>query len=158
MRKAIVVLIGCLVALLPAAHGHACAESPEVQALARIARGIEGLKATYPQLAGFSPANVDAATLTISYAHRTHRAQHAGGWTSGVPNPDDDGLWFHIDLHDPGSTAQIHTQPMTGTAQCLGDKRVGFLILEGAKTASVNAALWEVLREAGVKECRPKPD
>ena len=158
MSRRRVAFIAGLVSILPHAPAIACAEPHEAQALAAIARDIEGLKATYPQLAGFSLANVDAATLTISYAHRTHKATHAGGWTSGVPNPDDDGVWFHIDLHDADSTAQIHTQPMTGTPRCLGDKRVGFLILEGAKTTSVNGALWEVFRKAGVVECGSSPD
>ena len=127
---------------------------PDAATLVSIATGIEQLRGDHPQLEAFSAAtNVDADALRIDYAHRTHRATHAGGWTAGVPNPDDDGLWFHLDFHEPDSTAQVHTQPMTGPPQCLGDRRVSFLILEGAKTRPVGAAIWQVLRRHGVVEC-----
>jgi hypothetical protein len=132
--------------------------SPDADMLAAIASEIEVLKAEYPQLAEFSAQkNVATAALSISYGYRTHKAEPRGGWTSGVPNPDDDGLWFHLDFHDPASTAQIHTQPMTIREQCFGGMKVGFLILEGSKTVSVNGALWRILRRHGVTECASRP-
>jgi hypothetical protein len=129
------------------------AHSPEAT-LASIARDIEGVKREYPQLAEFSAErNLHAGGPSISYAYRTHKPEPRGGWTSGVPKPDEDGLWFYLDFHDPASTAEIHTQPMSIAPQCFGNMRVGFLILEGAKTASVNGALWKILRARGVIDC-----
>ena len=143
-------------AMLSSAHGIAAGYPPDAGTLALIAGDIENLKGAYPQLEKFSlQGNLNIKALQISYAHRTHRATHQGGWTSGVPNPDEDGVWFYIDFHDPASTSQIHAQPMFIQPQCLRGMRVGFLILEGPKTASVNGALWQVLRTYGVAECRP---
>jgi len=128
--------------------------SPDAGTIAAIARDIENLKQQYPQLQEFSgQTNVHAGALAISYAYRTHRARHAGGWTAGVPNPDEEGVWFHIDFHDPASTSQLHTQPALRTPQCLGNKRVGFLILEGPRTRPLSGAIWQVLRKYGVVEC-----
>jgi len=89
----------------------------------------------------------------ITYAFRTHAPEKHGGWTSGVPNPDDDGIWFFIDFHEASSTAEIHTQPMTGPPMCIGAKRVSFLILEGKATSPAYGAIWKVLRAQGVKDC-----
>lgn len=119
-----------------------------------MAQRIEALKPFYPQLQQFSvTANVNPERLIIDYEFHTHQPSRAGGWTDGVPHPDNDGIWFYIDLHDADSMAQIHTQPITGTPMCLGNKRVTFLILEGAKTKSISSALWQILREHGAKEC-----
>jgi hypothetical protein len=143
-----------LAAVAACAHGTAPPRSPDADTLGAIARDIERLQPDFPQLEAFSAArNLDAATLQITYAYRTHAARHPGGWTAGVPNPDDDGLWFLVDFHDPASTAQLHTQPMTGPALCLGDKRVAFLILEGAKARPVQGAIHAVLVRHGVVEC-----
>jgi len=135
----------------------AAAVNPPVSyqaALERIARAIEGLGDRYPQLAGFSAArHLDRERLAISYGHRTHHARHRGGWTSGVPNPDDDGIWFYIDFHDPDSQAQIHTQPVVPELR-FREKRVMFLILEGAKSRKVGGALRQVLHENGVHRPR----
>lgn len=136
------------------AHGISATFSPDAATLASIAHDIEGLKEKYPQLKEFSAqGNQNAKSLSISYAYRTHKAKHPGGWTSGVPNPDDDGIWFYIDFHAPSSNSQIHTQPITGVRQCLGDMRLSFLLLEGPKMTSVNGALWQILRKYGVVEC-----
>ena len=117
-----------------------------------IARDIAALKADYPQLAQFDAAGVDAGEPKISYAFHTHAPPRSGGWTSGVPNPDSDGVWFYIDFHDPDSTAQIHTQPVIG-AQCLGVKRVSFLILEGDATRSIVGAIQKILQAHGAGRC-----
>lgn len=144
-----------LAGVLVPVHVMAAARSPDAETLASIATNIESLKDKHPQLKEFSrQKNLSAKTLSISYAYRTHEPRRMGGWTSGVPNPDDDGIWFHIDFHDPASTAEIHTQPMTVAPQCLGNMRVSFLILEGAKTKPAAGPIWRVLRNHGVVECR----
>ena len=118
-----------------------------------VAREIAALKGHYPQLRDFSVTkNVNVDDLKISYGYHTHKSEGRGGWTAGVPNPDDDGVWFYIDFHDPNSTAQIHTQPMIAP-NCIGDKRVSFLILEGTRTKRLDDAIWKILQEHGVKKC-----
>lgn len=118
--------------------------------LAGIAVDIERLKPKFPQLRDFEASrHFDPDRLIISYDYHTHAPGHRRGWTSGVPNPDDDGLWFFIDVHDPGSMAQIHTQPVMPKLT-LGEMRVAFLILAGAKTASVYGSLLSILQKHGV--------
>ncbi|APV50414.1 hypothetical protein BWI17_12340 [Betaproteobacteria bacterium GR16-43] len=124
-------------------------------ALEAIARDIEGLKGSYPQLADFSVArNLRIDRLSIDYAYRTHKPEPRGGWTSGVPNPDDDGIWFDIDFHDPKSTAEKHTQPAKVVRHCIGELELSFLHLEGTKTKSIMGDVWKILRKHGVTECR----
>jgi hypothetical protein len=121
--------------------------------LRAIAVDIENLKVDFPQLRGFSVAgNLHSNPPGISYAFRTHAPDKTGGWSSGVPNPDPDGIWFHIDIHDSDSNLQLHTQPMT-VPICLGGSRVSFLMLEGRETRSLNGPIWGVLRKHGAKEC-----
>ena len=97
--------------------------------LKSVARDIAALKRSYPQLKDFSSTkNVNLDDLVSSYQYRAHKSEVGGGWIAGVPNPDDDGVWFHIDFHDANSTAQIHTQPAMMSPNCIGDKRVSFLI------------------------------
>jgi hypothetical protein len=117
--------------------------------LQSVAQDIADLKRDFPQLQDFSPA-VNGAS--INYGYHTHKAEHRGGWTAQVPNPDDDGVWFYIDVHAPDSTAQIHTQPIT-LPLCLGEKRVSFLILEGKNTKPVGGAIFSVLASHGVQKC-----
>lgn len=137
------------------AHGLTSERQPNAETLASIAGDIENLNRTHPQLKEFSQhKNMNARTLSISYAYRTHEPARTGGWTAGVPNPDEDGIWFYIDFHNPASTAQIHTQPMSVAPQCLGNMRVSFLILEGSKTSPVSGPIWQVLRKHGVAKCR----
>jgi hypothetical protein len=131
----------------------ATTESTEVKILKAIARDIEKLKPKFPQLKDFSAQkHFVPSRAVINYSFHTHAPKHRGGWTAGVPNPDNDGLWFYIDLHDPNSTAQIHTQPLT-MEFCLGGKRVSFLSLEGTDTKSVAPAIREILRKHGAHEC-----
>lgn len=123
------------------------------QTLQLIAHDIAALSKNFPQLGKFSlTEHVDSDQLVITYGYHTHRAPHRAGWTSGVPNPDDDGVWFFIDFHEPDSEAQIHTQPVT-IDLCLAAKRVAFLVLEGKKTTSVQTALWTILQRHGVQRC-----
>jgi hypothetical protein len=121
--------------------------------LKALALDIEKLKTDFPQLRDFSAAeNLRAEPPSIGYAFRTRAPDRTGGWTSGVPNPDADGIWFHIDLHDAGSNLQLHTQPMTASL-CLGESRVSFLMLEGRDTRSLYRPIWSALRKQGAREC-----
>lgn len=122
--------------------------------LSAVAGEIEALGLEFPQLASFRAAgNARPDALTISYAFRTHRPRRRPGWAGGVPNPDDDGIWFHLDFHDPGSQAQIHTQPCVPHLM-LGNKIVWLLILEGPRTKSVAGRLREILRRHGAVDPR----
>lgn len=113
--------------------------------LRSIASDIEQLKNGYPQLQEYSAEkNIDLERLVIEYSYKTHDSELRGGWTSGVPNPDPDGIWLYIDMHEPNSAAQIHIQPEMPNL-CYGDKRVAFLILEGAKTKTVKAEISRIL-------------
>ena len=124
--------------------------TPEQQLLSRIAEGIEGLRGEFPQLAEFKISDhCDADRLVISYAYRTRHSKFRGGWSSGVPNPDADGLWFYIDVHDPSSTAQIHTQPVVPRYR-YEDKEVMLLMLEGAETKPLAGAVVQILLDHGV--------
>jgi hypothetical protein len=121
--------------------------------LQAIAIDIEKLKANFPQLREFSAVkHLRAEPPSIGYAFRTHTPEKTGGWTSGVPNPDGDGIWFHIDLHDRGSRLQLHTQPVTPSL-CLGESRVSFLLLEGRHTRSLYGSIWNTLEKHGAREC-----
>jgi hypothetical protein len=148
VRRASYLLVpACLLAAVCAV----AAEPDYPGALRAIANEIEALKGEYPQLRDFSAsASVDATRLAIDYSFHTHRPAPTGGWTSGVPNPDDDGIWFHIDLHDPGSNAEVHTQPKVSTRTRAGGKQAYMLILEGEKTRRAESRLWAIVkRHAG---------
>ena len=124
-----------------------------VDILKAVARDIEALKPEFPQLEEFSAArHLSVEHAKIDYGFRTHAPERRGGWTSGVPNPDDDGVWFYIDIHDPDSNLQIHTQPMTA-AICLDGQRVSFLILEGKRTNSLRGPIWKALAKQGARPC-----
>ena len=147
-------------ALLLAAAFASCAAGagPEPPAdpaavLRAIAVDIEALGASHAQLAAFRAADhLDAAQSRIDYAWHTHAAPKTGGWTSGVPNPDPDGIWFHIDVHDPASTLQIHTQPMVERL-CLGTAHVSFLVLEGEQAEPAADDLRRILGKNGIVPC-----
>jgi len=124
-----------------------------------VARDIETLRHQYPQLIEFSVIkSAEPDRLVIEYAYHTHAAVHAGGWTSHVPNPDDDGVWFYIDLHGPDSIAQIDTQPAQLAIQnCVGKKRVTFLILEGRSTKPIAGRIAKILTRHGAGPCPNSP-
>jgi hypothetical protein len=122
------------------------APASAVALLEGIAADIEALAARFPQLAAFRAAtHLDRARLVIEYGHHTHPATHHGGWTSGVPNPDPDGIWLYVDLHDPADMAQIHTQPDVPMVDALGQK-LELLVLEGSATTRAQDALRAILR------------
>ena len=122
--------------------------------LHKISQDIAALKSSLPQLREFSIAkNMSVSALKIVYEYKTHAAKHRGGWSAGVPNPDRDGVWFYIDIHEASSGRQIHTQPDT-IPLCFGQKRVSFLILEGDKTNKpIQKAIWNILQSHGIRRC-----
>jgi hypothetical protein len=143
-----------MVVLMASGAGSACEDASPAATLQAIAHDIEALGAKHAALREFSAArHYDTAALRIDYAWHTHQATHQGGWTAGVPNPDDDGVWFYIDVHAADSTLQIHTQPVV-PAWCLGGKRVAFLMLEGAKAGALGAELQRILQAHGVVACQ----
>lgn len=122
--------------------------------LDKIRSDVADLAGEFPQLQDFpEKAVLYVSTPSLSYSFQTHQSRQAGGWTAGVPNPDEDGIWFYIDFHEPDSSAQIHTQPMT-LPLCLGSKNVSFLILEGNNTKSVEGKIHSILKKYGVSDCR----
>ena len=68
-----------------------------------VAGDIAAITTAFPQLRDFSATrNVTIDKLAIDYAYHTHHyTGPRGGWVAHAPNPDDDGVWFYIDLHDP---------------------------------------------------------
>jgi hypothetical protein len=124
-----------------------------------VARDIEALRHQYPQLIEFSATkSTEPDRLVIEYSYHTHAAVHHGGWTSHVPNPNDDGIWFYIDLHEPDSIAQIDTQPAQPLIQnCVGKKRVTFLILEGRSTKPITGRIANILTRHGAAPCPISP-
>jgi len=115
-----------------------------------IAGDITALKPEFPQLADFTIPNSFAPNnYEITYRYNARDPQGGGGWSGGTPSPRDDGLWFYISLHSPSSTRQIHTQPMVAPT-FLGPYKFQFLLKEGKKTRSLNAAMWAIFRRHGV--------
>jgi hypothetical protein len=115
-----------------------------------IAAGIEKIARQYSQLINFRAA--DQKGCTIRYQHRTHAPARTGGWSSGVPHPDADGVWFYIGIYDPNgpdAESQIHTQPVVPN-WWIGPRKVMFLILEGEKTKPAAAAISKILERHGL--------
>jgi hypothetical protein len=138
------------------ASAPASTPSTPVALLGAIALDIEALGPRYPQLAGFRAAqNFDRGRLVIEYAHHTHPSTHRGGWTSGVPNPDADGIWLYVDLHGADSMAQIHTQPMVPMLDVLGQKLM-MLLLEGEATRPAAGALQAILENRARGAAKPR--
>jgi hypothetical protein len=133
--------------------GSIMAEDSPSDAIERIGAGIANLRAEFPQLNSFSVSqHVHAERWEIEYGYHTHRVWNRAGWVGGVPNPDDDGVWFFIDFHRPDSQRQIDRQPVV-PPYCFGEEQVLFLILQGKNTKSVADAVWQVLEQQGVKYC-----
>jgi len=149
--------LGCVSVLLAAASAAASTSTDlsvdYARVLREVAQDIAALKSEYPQLVDFDAATgSNSKAASITYQFHTHAPPRSGGWTSGVPNPDSDGLWLYIDFHDADSTLPIHTQPITAV-QCVGEKRVSFLIMEGNATRRVEGAIEKILRDHGVGRC-----
>ncbi len=119
----------------------------------KMAVEIESLKTQYPQLIDFNfSEDVSLKNLSISYSYKTHKSHVRAGWRSGVPEPDEDGIWFYINFHSPDSDAQIDTQPVMPCMK-IGEKIITFLILEGEKTSSLNGKINKILKKYGVVDC-----
>lgn len=119
-----------------------------------IAHDLEELRASCPNLADFDVArHADVTTARIEYGHHTHTSTRRGGWASAVPNPDPDGVWLYIDVHDATSSAQIHTQPVVPMNDLGGGKRLMMLLLEGSSAPPCAAKIRAILdhRSAGVR-------
>ena len=145
--------LGAVLACAVAGAEPAAPGGPDYAATLRaIALEIAALKPAYPQLAAFDAQRVEPSAPSLTYAFHTHAAAPGAGWSSGVPQPDADGLWFYLDFHDPDSTAQIHTQPVIA-AQCFGARRVSLLILEGSATRPLEGEIQKILRHHGVGRC-----
>lgn len=119
-----------------------------------IAHDVAALKPRYPQLAEFDAASVitQPGECIVSYAHRTHPSTQRGGWVAQVPNPDPDGIWFHIGIWDPrgpARAAQINMQPGFSVFT-FGEDRVTFLTLEGSRVKSLLPDLRRLLLRHGM--------
>ena len=156
MRRVVPACLGILAlpALLSSTVARAASEYDYAAIIKVVASDIAGLRTEFPQLRDFSATqNVMFDRLAIDYAYHTHRYNGpSGGWVAHAPNPDDDGLWLYIDFHEPDSTAQIHTQPVT-PAICFGEKRATFLLLEGKQTRPLGARIKAILDARGVTPC-----
>jgi hypothetical protein len=121
-----------------------------------LARAIAALRPRFPELAAFDPARVrlHPGECSLDYDYRTHPSTRSGGWRAQVPEPDSEGIWFHLGIWDPNSDArreQINSQPGLSVF-ALGDRNITVLILHGAKQERLADALWQLLRRRGVKE------
>jgi hypothetical protein len=140
-------------ALAACAAGGGAPPPDPASVLRAVATDIEALGARHAQLAAFRAADhLDLAQARIDYAWHTHAAARTGGWTSGVPAPDADGIWLYIDVHDPASTLQIHTQPVVERL-CLAGARVSLLVLEGDQVDPAAGELRRILERHGVRRC-----
>ncbi|APR79458.1 Hypothetical protein A7982_04805 [Minicystis rosea] len=111
-----------------------------------IAHDIARLSRTCPQLASFEvDRHFDPADARIVYDHHTHASTARGGWSSGVPSPDPDGIWLFIDVHDASSPAQIHTQPVVPRHDLGGGKELMMLILEGTNVTPCAAQIRAII-------------
>jgi hypothetical protein len=122
----------------------------------KIAKDIEllKLKEEYPQLKNFSlKHNLNKEACKINYEYKCHLSNKYGGWTSQVPNPDTDGIWFYISLWDESdpieSYSQINTQPII-PKWYIRSRRVTYLILEGEKTKSIDKEILKILKKHGL--------
>ena len=157
MKKFGVAALAVVTVLLSIGSTNAQQNPDYPKVLRAIANDIAALRGQFPQLKDFSSeSTINPENMAIDYAYHTHRARHRGGWSSGVPNPDPDGVWFYINFHSPDSIAQIDTQPTTLHWHCLGEKRVTFLILEGEKSKPLAGEIWSILQKRGVKPCRER--
>ncbi|HOX47117.1 MAG TPA: hypothetical protein PK668_26220 [Myxococcota bacterium] len=120
--------------------------------LAALAADLEALKGELPKLSAFSADQaLQPGRCVLSYAHKTHEPTHRGGWTSGFPAPDRDGLAFHIHLYLRDEEAgQIDTQPVMPPWRLAGH-RVTFLLLEGEEGPSAQARIYQLLRLHGLR-------
>ncbi len=116
-----------------------------------IAHDIEQLGRAYPQLAAFRAA--DHRDCDFSYGFHTHAPTTRGGWSSAVPHPDPDGIWFYVGIYDPNgpdANSQIHMQPVVPN-WWIGPRKVMFLILEGDQAKPAAGAIMKILERHGLE-------
>jgi hypothetical protein len=120
--------------------------------LAAVAADIEALGREIPKLEAFRAAGaLRDGRCVVSYAHKTHRPTHRGGWSACFPAPDRDGLAFHIHLYLRDEEAgQIDTQPVMPPWRLAGH-RVTFLLLEGEDGPEAEAPIYQILRLHGLR-------
>ena len=138
-------------AVLPQQAVRSVAKSSFPATCKAIADDIEKMAREYPQLINFRA--VDQRDCAISYGYKTHRATTRGGWSSGVPHPDPEGIWFYIGIYDPNgpdAQSQIHMQPVVPN-WWIGSRKVMFLILEGDKATPAAGAIMKVLERHGLQ-------
>ena len=159
MTRALRIAVGMFVLGVGAGRAYAQAgimreqrRDPAYEATLRaIAEDIEALKNEYPQLEEFSvERNFNAPHLHITYDYHVGRRPRTGGWTAGVPSPKDDGVVLYIDLHDPKSTQQVHTQPRVPLFR-FRDKAVMLLMIEGRATKSLRRAIVRIFEDHDVQ-------
>jgi len=117
-----------------------------------IADDIERIRGGYAQFVEFRASAARQSDCTMSYAFHTHKPTSRGGWSSAVPQPDPDGIWFYLGVYDPNgpdAMSQINTQPMVPN-WWIGDRRVMFLILEGERTKLAADAILAILHRHGM--------
>jgi hypothetical protein len=119
----------------------------------QIAEDIDRIAPRYAQLANFTVSRALVRPCTIDYQFHTHAPQTAGGWSSAVPAPDRDGIWFYIGVWDPNDPAeassQINTQPVMPRWQ-IGERRVTFLVRDGDPSGRASEALHDILKRRGM--------
>jgi hypothetical protein len=119
---------------------------------AAIAADLETLRPQFPALVEYRGDTAQKHACWIEYGWHTHRSTGTGGWTSGVPNPDRDGVWFYIGIYDPNgpeASSQINTQPMTPN-WWLGDRKVMVLFLAGDDVHGLGEQVMVVLTKHGL--------
>ena len=122
----------------------------EAEVLCSIADDIAALRPRYPQLAGFRTAkHCDPQQLEIGYQHHCDPPRGGAGWRGATPDPRPDGIWLHIDFHEPDSMAQIHTQPVV-VRRTFRKLDVMVLMVEGQDVPSVSVEIQAILDRHGV--------
>lgn len=133
------------------------AEAAEI-ACATIARDLIALRRRYRALASMR-AVVEDGECTFSLAYHVGAPAGGAGYAGGIPVPQDDGVWFHLELYDPtgpNAMSQVNSQPVL-PPWWIGARRVTWLARSGARATVVDGktleqAVWEVVRSAGLRE------
>ncbi len=152
-----ILLIGCQRGRGPSTEpmsNETLATLSDGQVLCSIAADIQALRGSHPQLREFRAAkhcNPDA--LVIGYQYHCDPPAGGAGWRGGTPNPKPDGIWLHLDFHDPDSTAQIHTQPVV-MPRTFRQRDVMLLVVQGEASPPLGPELEAILQRHGVTSGR----
>ena len=151
MRALVAVAVACGSTAPPAPAAPQPVDCTE--AVAAIAKDIEGLRHRFSQLADFSAVQA-AGGCSLIYERHTHAPHKRGGWSSSVPAPDPDGAWLYIGLWDPAdptTMTQLNTQPAEPNWH-IGRYKVTFLLLEGEQVTPAGTVIFAVLQRHGLVE------